>query len=325
MKKFVPIFLLVGIITVGIILFMRAFLPGGPAEGPLPTPVPVTTIAPISAPNKFDAAPPVAVFSYTGPQLSLPAVLPTYKISPPAKLAEQAAALAKEWGISTALKHPVPFVYDWIDTGKYLTYNDSDKSISFAFSDPGNTSMGPSLRLADVISALTSRSFLSADFVFTQKNQQAVAQAEGLQNTSPPLTATSYQTTIKDVPFPFLFSALTQTTSEVVTKQDGQMISFSFYATPTISKEGDRTLLPADQILPSLNSQRGYLAGVGSTYSGYPFSGAPTFTSVTVSSISVGYLYVAEELRFVPVYIVEGVGAGPSGNQQVRYLLRASS
>lgn len=323
MKRFLPIVLIAGIVVVGIVLFMRGSLPGGRVA--TPTPVPLTSIAPISAPNKFDTSPPVAVFTYKGPQLSLPTVLPTYKISPPTKLADQAAALAKEWGISAALKHPVPYVYDWIDADKYLTYNDNDKSLSFAFSDPGNVSRGPALRLTNVISALTSHSFLSVDFVFTQKDRRAVAQAEGLQNTSPPLTATSYQTTIKDVPYPFLFSALTQTTSEVVTKQDGQVISFSFYATPAISKEGDRALLPADQILPSLNSQKGYLAGIGSTYSGYPFTDAPTFTSVAISNISVGYLYVAKDLQFVPVYVVDGTGVGPSGAQRVRYLLRASS
>ena len=325
MKKFLPIVILAVLIIAGTMLFIRISSRGGPAVVPTPTPLPITTIAPITAPNKFDTAPPVETFSYAGPQLSFPAVLPAYKISYPANLTDQAASLAKSWGISAALTHPVSYVYDWIDTDKYLTYNDKDKSISFAFSNPENTPMGPILTSTDVISALTSHSFLSADFVFTQKDQRVMTQAEGLQKTSPPMTATSYQTTIKDISFPFLFSALTQSTSEVITKQDGSVISFAFYATPTISKEGDRTLLPADQILPALNSQKGYLAGIGNTYSGYPFTAPPTFTSVAVSSVSVGYLYVAEELLFVPVYIVDGVGSGPSGNQQVRYLLRASN
>jgi hypothetical protein len=341
MKKFLLITLLAGIIIAGTILFIyissrggpaavptpiiRTSSRGGPAAVPTPTPFPITTIAPITAPNKFDAAPPAEMFSYAGPQLSLPTALPTYKISYPTNLTNQAAALAKLWGISAALTHPVPYVYDWIDTDKYLTYNDKDKSISFAFSNPENTAGSPHLVATDVINTLTSYSFLSADFVFTQKDRRAMTQAEGLQKTSPPMTATSYQTTIKNIPFLFLFSALTQSTSEIITKQDGSVISFAFYVTPTISKEGDRTLLPADQILPALNNQKGYLAGIGNTYSGYPFAGAPTFTSVAVSNISVGYLYVAEEQLFVPVYIVEGVGSGPSGNQQVRYLLRASS
>lgn len=324
MKRFTLVFLLVTLVVAAAAYAYTRTRPTAPATS---APVPVTTIAPLSTiPRKIDTAPSRVTFTYSGPPISLPRQVPTYTVSYPQNLADKTNSLAKQWGFTSTVKKPVPYVYDWIDGDKQLTYNDKAKSISFSlFSPPPASSPLSSLTPQSVFSTLSSFGFLSQNFSFTETARQAVhSNGEGSEAANN-ATVITYQSSIIQQQYPFFYSGLTQTSGEIRIDQRGKVVSFSFYITPQISKGPDHEILGTTElILQELNNQKGYLAGLQTTASSYPFEEPVSYTTVNITGISIAYLFIPEESRFTPIAVVEGVGNSPTP-QKVRYYVRISS
>lgn len=290
-------------------------------------PIPITTISPVSAPRKIDFSSSTRVaFSYAGPPTSLPDRLPTYLASYPTTLVASAASLAAQWKFTSPLKKPVPYVYDWVENERLFSYNDQTKSVSFAFfSFNGNASPNLTLTQQDVFLTLSSARFFSEFFSFVETDRQVASEeAEGGENNLPPIVITSYQYKMKSLPYPFFFTGVTRTAGEMRTTQDGKIVSFSFRVSPNLQTEQERQTLTTQQILEELNKQKGYLAGLKNDSPVYEPDPVASYSEVTISGISVAYLFIPEESRFVPIYVIEGLGYGTK-TQQVRYFLRASS
>jgi hypothetical protein len=319
MKKIVLILLFI-LLIVGVVSFLvtRSTKKSAP-------PIPITTIERVSAPRNIEVPTGGVTFSYTGPSFAPPEHLPTYMVSYPPNLPAQAASLTKQWGFTKPLAKPVPYVYDWIEADKRLSYNDQSKSISVAlFPNQGASSPALSLTPQGVFSTLSSFRFISKSFSYTETNSQVVEQEGEGGSTESATLATSYQSVFKNQQFPFFFSGLSRSVGEMRTTQGGRVVSFSFYVTPELQPEQERQVLRLEQILNELNDQKGYLNGLSGDTIEYPFEEIPSFSHVNISMISVAYLYIAKESRFVPIFIIEGEGEGPK-NQRVRYYLRATS
>ena len=288
-------------------------------------PLSVVETVPVTGPKKFGDVAQGVVFTYIGPSVLLPVALPTYIMSYPSDLPDRTAALAKQWGFTAALSRPVPYVYDWIDNNKHLSYNDQSKNISFSLFSSGLQIQPLALTTQDVFSSLLSSRFLSDDFSFIETNRQTILpEGEGGDTSGAPLTVITYQSKIKDRAFPFFFSSVTRTTGEMRINPSGKVVSFSFYATAKIKPEQERQVLDLNQIIQELNSGKGYLTGLSENASGYTPDVSPSFAEVKISSITPAFLFVPEESRFVPIYMIEGDGYGQKV-QRVRYFLRASS
>ena len=321
MKKIAVLLLPVLIIT-GVI----SYLVTRGSSKPL-VPLPVTTIDQVQAPRNIEPPSSDVVFSYNGPLFSPPDNLPTYAVTYPSDLPTQAASLVRQWGFVKSQTKPVSYVYDWIDDNKYLSYNDQSKSVSMMLMPP-QEGAAPSLSVTpqDVFSTLSSFHFISKDFSFTETGVQEVKEeGEGADSQSS-ITVTSYQSVIKNTHFPFFFSGLTRSVGEVRTTKDGRVVSFSLFVTPELQKEQERQVIGLEQMLHELNSKKGYLAGLSGDTQEYPFEETASFSHVTISTISLAYLYIAKESRFVPVFVIEGQGQSiGQKTQHVRYYLRATS
>ncbi|MBI5449625.1 hypothetical protein HY948_04920 [Candidatus Gottesmanbacteria bacterium] len=288
-------------------------------------PLPVSKVSVVDGPDKFGRVRRDVVFTYSGSAVALPASLPTYTMMYPSDLPEKTAALAKTWGFTSPLSQPVEYVYDWIDNDKHLSYNSKSKNVSFSFFASAAEKQAPALTPQDVLSSLTTLGILSNDFSFVETNRQTIRpEGEGGDKTRPPLTVISYQSKIKDRAFPFFFSSVTRTAGEVRVNPTGNVVSFSFYATAAVKQEQERETLTLDRAMQELRGGKGYLVGLSDEAAGYGPETPPEFTEVKISSVVPAFLFVPEEARFVPIYVIEGSGYGESV-QRVRYFLRASS
>ena len=192
---------------------------------------------PVTGPKKFGDVAQGVVFTYIGPSVLLPVALPTYIMSYPSDLPDRTAALAKQWGFTAALSRPVPYVYDWIDNNKHLSYNDQSKNISFSLFSSGLQIQPLALTTQDVFSSLLSSRFLSDDFSFIETNRQTILpEGEGGDTSGAPLTVITYQSKIKDRAFPFFFSSVTRTTGEMRINPSGKVVSFSFMPPQKLSR-----------------------------------------------------------------------------------------
>lgn len=324
MKRILFIILLV-IIVVAVAAYI--YTRTKPTPQPTGAPVPITTITSLSTiPRKIESAPTRVTFSYSGPQVSFPKLLPAYTLSYPQNLQDRTNTLAKQWGFTSGVKKPVPYVYDWIDNDKQLTYNDKAKSVSFSlFSVPPANSPLSSLTPQGVFSTLTSIGLLSENFSFTETARQVIGEKGEGGESANNVTVIAYQSSITGLQYPVYFSGFTQTNAEIRVDQEGKVLSFSAYVSPQINKSQNHEILgTTEQILQELNSQKGFLAGLQTTVSTYPFEEPASYTAVTITKISLAYLFIPEESRFVPIAVVEGTGNGPT-LQKVRYYVRISS
>jgi len=311
-------------LTIGVIVgLMIKRGVGAPTALTLTKPIPVSTIAPISAPRKIEFDQTGVVFSYVGPVQALPENLPTYAVEYPSNLTDSSAKMAKQLGFIIGVKNPVPYVYDWVEKNRLFTYNDRSKAVSFAAFSP---SAAPgSLLISDVFSDLSSFGFLSESLSLIESGRQrATKNADGESPADPSLSIITYQAVLKDRQIPCFFTALTKTFGEVRVDSKDNVVSFSFFTTPRLIQEQERRLLTLDEAIKALNEQKGYLEGIINNASGYGSGEAPSFSEVEITSVSVAYLYITEQSRLVPIYVFGGIGQGKTP-QSVRYYLRASS
>jgi hypothetical protein len=290
--------------------------------------VPVTSIAPISAPRQvnFTTTSNVA-FSFSTPPPTFPASLPTYSVSYSSEVMTSIITLVKKWGFSASLTKPVPYVFDWIEKEKHFSYNDKDKSVSFAFfSQQTSSPSALSLTTQDVFKDLIDVGLLSKTVVFTETNRQVVpaGSGEGMDTTSQAITITSYQSNVVNQQFPFYFNGVERASGDVRTDVNNKIISFAFNLPPSLKKEQDREILSPESILDNLNNKKGYLQAIITSESSYGPEPEASYSQVKISSISIAYLYIKEESRFAPIFIIEGMGYGDKP-QRVRYYLRATS
>lgn len=288
------------------------------------TVVPVETIVPISDSQKILPPKEQVAFSFTYPP-SLPDSLPTYSVSYPNSILTSVSTIATQWRFTTPFKNPVSYVYDWVEKDKLLTYNSKSKGLSFSFFNQSTTTNALFLTKDSVFDTLSSASFFSNDFAFVESDRSKGEGAEGQSDQNSQITILTYQAKSKTVPYPFFFTGITPASGEIRIAESGNVISFAFYATPTIEQNDTRQTLKSEEILTHLTENKGYIAGISGAVSGYPFDETANYDRVEIQSVSVSYLLIPEESLFVPIYVISGVGVGKGTTQSVKIYLRATS
>lgn len=285
---------------------------------------PVITVAPLPVVGQYGTPAPGTVFTFVGPTPSLPTELPAYTVSftDSNTLVTNAYAFAKALGFSGSASTQTPSVYDWTDTNKHFSYNDLSKTLSYGQFTPAGSSSG-SLTPDTVLQNLSIFHFLSNGFQYTESGRDTVSGGEGGAASSP-VTVISYTATYTGGSFPFILSDNSVRGGEIHIDSVGRLMSFSFYVLPSVTALPPIPTITLQNALLELNNQKALLSWVGSASTGYVPT-APKFTSVAVSSIQPAFFFLSGASRFVPIYVLSGMGSGGGDSQPVRYYLRATN
>lgn len=287
---------------------------------------PTRVVSAISAPRTLTfPGDDSVVFSYTSHPPQFPEELPSYAVTYPPKIEEAVASLAKQWGFVVPVKKPVPYVYDWIEKEKHMSVNTKTNTLSFSYFYPSvNSSMNGRLTVETVIKDITKAGLLQKSLVFVEAKKEINATSgEGLDSTIYPSTFISYQYKVADQPYPFIFTGANQYAATIRILDRGDIVSFSIRIPPFVKPLQLKKTISAEEILQSLNEHKGILVRAGEQTQPDPYKLIESFSSVEISSITIGYFMDDAEKIFYPIYIISGSAYGAT-TYKVTYYLRAT-
>lgn len=265
------------------------------------------------------------VFSYGVALPELPGELPSYSTAYPQNIDVSVAELAKIWGFTSPLKKPVPYVFDWVEKDKNLSVNTRTNTLTFAYFYPAtSSSMVRRLTQESVLKNIADVGLLPKSLLLTETSREVdTTQGEGLDAGGFPSTFIFYQYKLANQPYPFIFTGVNQYAATIRVLADGSVVSFSLRIPPLVKPLESKKTLTHDEILLSLNENKGILTRAGEKFGSDPYKQVDSFSSVEISSITIGFFFDAEIKKFDPIYVISGTAFGDRA-YSVTYYLRAT-
>jgi hypothetical protein len=257
-------------------------------------------------------------FSLSSTVTDPPSVLTEYETTFLNSLDNQVIVYANSLGFSSPTRTSNRFIEWTNEKGRFL-FNKEFFSISLSQHANSNSFFSSAQNALESMSDFfTFPTLLETTFLYSR----SPTISGGAVNESPIVTEYSY--TISG--YPVFYSATDPAVFIVHSNESQPFTSMMFRIPPeTITFKGEVPLFTKNQIPLLLEQNKGVLQAVYSINDPTSFETTPSFTSIEIQSLAVGYLFISEEQKLVPVYILEGIGTGKGEIQKVRYILRAST